>query len=220
MVGWLLGLRPLEGFKWTARDAAWGAVAALPMLGMFWLALRWPVGSLAEIKKYCVEELIPVFRDCDWHDLRADRAGGGDRRGDALPGHHPGRAEPMARPLAGAGGRQPAVRPAPPDHPDLCRDRDPAGGLPGAVWIATGNLLTVIIAHAIYDFVALVILRLEPSDRCAGRIDGSELGREGDFGASGGYAHGVEAASTRRGGRSTAEGGDDLPWPRASERDT
>ena len=32
------------------------------------------------------------------------------------------------------------------------------GAYLGLVWIASGNLLTVIVAHAVYDFVALIVL--------------------------------------------------------------
>ncbi|MBV8232882.1 MAG: CPBP family intramembrane metalloprotease, partial [Planctomycetaceae bacterium] len=152
----------------AARDAAWGAVAALPMLGMFWLAWRWPAGSLAEIKKYCIEELIPVFRDCDWHDLAliALVAGIGEEllfRGTiqaALSrwlGLWPGLA--VASLLFGF------LHPITPTYVAIATL---LGTYLGAVWIATGNLLTVIIAHALYDFVALVILRLEPSERSRG----------------------------------------------------
>ena len=168
VIGWLLGQRPLEGFEWAARDAAWGAVAALPMLGMFWLAWRWPAGSLAEIKKYCIEELIPVFRDCGWHDLAliALVAGIGEEllfRGTiqaALSrwlGLWPGLA--VASLLFGL------LHPITPTYVAIATL---LGAYLGAIWIATGNLLTVIIAHAIYDFVALVILRLEPSERSRG----------------------------------------------------
>jgi uncharacterized protein len=168
VIGWLLGQRPLEGFEWAARDAAWGAVAALPMLGMFWLAWRWPAGSLAEIKKYCIEELIPVFRDCGWHDLAliALVAGIGEEllfRGTiqaALSrwlGLWPGLA--VASLLFGF------LHPITPTYVAIATL---LGAYLGAVWIATGNLLTVIIAHALYDFVALVILRLEPSERSRG----------------------------------------------------
>ncbi|MBV8267599.1 MAG: CPBP family intramembrane metalloprotease [Planctomycetaceae bacterium] len=168
VIGWLLGQRPLEGFEWAARDAAWGAVAALPMLGMFWLAWRWPAGSLAEIKKYCIEELIPVFRDCGWHDLAliALVAGIGEEllfRGTiqaALSrwlGLWPGLA--VASLLFGF------LHPITPTYVAIATL---LGTYLGAVWIATGNLLTVVIAHAIYDFVALVILHLEPSERSRG----------------------------------------------------
>ena len=52
------------------------------------------------------------------------------------------------------------------------------GAYLGGVWIPTGNLLTVIIAHAIYDFVALVIL----PRAVRGRGNEEADGREGDGG--------------------------------------
>ena len=50
----------LEGFDWTPGTPRWGAVATLPMLGMFWLALRWPVGRWRGSSGIGRE--VPVFR--------------------------------------------------------------------------------------------------------------------------------------------------------------
>ena len=135
-----------------------GGVAALPMLGLFWLARRWPVGPLARIKRFCDEELVPIFQDCTWHDLAllALAAGVGEEmlfRGAlqaALSrwlGLWPGLA--VTSLLFGL------------LHPISLAYVVMAGLLGaylGAVWIATGNLLTIIVAHALYDFLALMAL--------------------------------------------------------------
>jgi membrane protease YdiL (CAAX protease family) len=47
------------------------------------------------------------------------------------------------------------------------------GAYLGAVWIVTGNLLTVIVAHALYDFLALRILLHRPE--IAGPESGPEI---------------------------------------------
>src|SRR5579884_2563038 len=53
LLGWVLGHPPLAGFVWSAHDATWGALAALPLIGLFLAMLRWPVGPLAKVKQFC-----------------------------------------------------------------------------------------------------------------------------------------------------------------------
>ena len=134
---------------------------------------------------------------------RADLAGGGRRRGDALPGRHPGRAEPLARPWPGLAVASLLFGLLHPITPTYVAIAALLGAYLGAVWLATGNLLTVIVAHALYDFVALVICPRPADGARVGLME--RLGREGDFLASGGYAHGI-GRSTRRGGRARPRG--------------
>src|SRR5947209_3489695 len=68
-LGWLLDQPPLRSFAWRGGDAAWGAAAALPMLGLFLLAMRWPVGPLARIQRFCDEEIRPILEPCTRLDL-------------------------------------------------------------------------------------------------------------------------------------------------------
>ncbi|HEV3237849.1 MAG TPA: CPBP family intramembrane glutamic endopeptidase, partial [Gemmataceae bacterium] len=45
-----------------------------------------------------------------------------------------------------------------------------AGAYLGLVWIATDNLLAVIVAHALYDFVALTYLLRDASKKTQGAV--------------------------------------------------
>src|SRR4051794_13721906 len=69
LLGWLLGHPPLERFVWSAQDAVWGAVAAVPLIGLFLAMLRWPVGPLAKVKAFCEEDVVPLFNESYWSEL-------------------------------------------------------------------------------------------------------------------------------------------------------
>lgn len=173
LVGWLLGQDPLEGFAWDPRDAVRGVLAALPMLGMLLLAMRWPIGPFARVQRFFEEELIPLLGGRPPSDLAlvAVAAGLGEEmlfRG-ALQGA-------FTRWL----GTWPALAASAilfgllhPITPFYVLIAGLLGAYLGAVWIASGNLLVVIVAHAFYDFLALLLLlrrsrgdEVEPDQQC------------------------------------------------------
>src|SRR5947209_17692318 len=49
LLGWLTGHLPWETLSWRPRGALLGAALSLPMLLVFLLMIRWPVGPLARI---------------------------------------------------------------------------------------------------------------------------------------------------------------------------
>src|SRR4051812_47355890 len=69
LLGWLLGHQPLQGFVWSARDALWGAAAAVPLIALFLAMLRWPIGPLAKVKEFCEEDVVPLFNESYWSEL-------------------------------------------------------------------------------------------------------------------------------------------------------
>src|SRR5689334_10172315 len=69
LLGWLLRHPPLATFAWSAVDALWGVVAALPMIALVVAMLRWPVGPLAKVKEFCEEEIVPAFGESYWSEL-------------------------------------------------------------------------------------------------------------------------------------------------------
>ena len=68
-LGWFLDQPPLEHSRWDARDAALGAAASLPLLMVFLLFQRWPLGPLARIKRFWNEVIRPLFASCKLTDL-------------------------------------------------------------------------------------------------------------------------------------------------------
>jgi membrane protease YdiL (CAAX protease family) len=163
LAGWVTSQPPLERFALVWRDAAVGAAAALPMLALFFAFLRWPVGPLGTIKKFCDEVLRPILAPCTLLDFAgiALLAGLGEEmlfRGvfQVAFGHWTGSA------LAGLAiasvlfGVLHAVTATYAVFATLM------GAYLGGLFLMTDNLLAAVVAHALYDFVALVILVRRP----------------------------------------------------------
>ncbi len=155
LLGWLFGHPPLAGFVWSAHDATLGAAAALPLIALFLAMLRWPVGPLAKVKEFCEDEIVPLFGESSWSELAlvALSAGVGEEmlfRGvvqATLTGWLGiGAGLTVASILFGV------------LHPISFTYIIFAGLLGfylGGLWLYNGNLLTVIVTHALYDLVAL-----------------------------------------------------------------
>ena len=165
-LGWLLGQPPLADCHWTAAGAGLGVAAALPMLLLFAALRRWPVGGLARIQRFFEEVLRPLLGDCSLAELAllSLLAGAGEEllfRGVLQPALVRGLGPPVGlvvtSVLFGL------------FHPITATYVVLAAGLGlylGLVAWAGGNLLIVMVAHALYDFVVLVyLLRLAPPAR-------------------------------------------------------
>lgn len=63
-LGWLLGQPPLQTFSFDARHAAFGFVATLPPLAMFWVCLKTPLPAFRTIVRILDATLVPMFREC------------------------------------------------------------------------------------------------------------------------------------------------------------
>lgn len=164
-VGWLLERQPLEKLHGDIHDAGVGLLAALPMLVMFFACVRWPIGPLRGIQEFCDEVIRPLFASCSTLQLGliALSAGIGEEllfRGllqrlctDWL-GLWPGIVlvsivfglmhliTVTYAVLAALMGLY----------------------MSGIMLLANDNLLSVIIAHAVYDFVALLVLVKAPAE--------------------------------------------------------
>jgi len=159
VLGWAVGQPPLADFAWDADAALGGVAATVPMLGLLALAVRWPVGPVARIKAFFDRELSPALAGCEWPDLAliSVAAGVGEEmlfRG-VIQGAlvrsigSPGLALGLAAVVFGL------FHPVSVAYVVLA---SALGAYLGLVWAASGNLLTVMVAHALYDFVALVVL--------------------------------------------------------------
>ena len=168
LLGWLLGHPPLEGFVWSAQDALWGAAAAVPLIALFLAMLRWPVGPLAKVKEFCEQDVVPLFDESYWSELAliSLSAGVGEEmlfrgvfQASLMDWLGVGWGLTLASVLFGV------------LHPISISYIIIAGILGfylGGLWIYNGNLLTVMVTHAIYDFVALgylIRLRTGASER-------------------------------------------------------
>ncbi|MGP0065127.1 MAG: lysostaphin resistance A-like protein [Isosphaeraceae bacterium] len=157
-IGWLLGHNPLERFKWSLIDALWGTAAAVPLVVLFMAVLTWPVGPLAKVKEFCRKEVLPLFAKSYWSELAllSLSAGVGEEMlfrgvfqasftqwwglacGLLLASMLFGFLHPISLPYSVI--------------------MTFIGLYIGVVWERNGNLLTVIVTHAVYDFAALGFL--------------------------------------------------------------
>jgi uncharacterized protein len=157
-LGWWLGHNPLAQFAWREADALWGAVAALPLVLLFLLTLRWPIGLLKQIKTFCEDEFIPLLAGSSWSDMAliALSAGVGEEMlfrgvlqcslgtwlgigwGLVLASLLFGLLHPISIPYIVVTAF--------------------VGLYLGGAFLLTGNLLTVMVTHTLYDFALMAYL--------------------------------------------------------------
>ncbi|SIO45466.1 hypothetical protein SAMN05444166_4867 [Singulisphaera sp. GP187] len=154
-IGRLVGQPPLEGFTWSIRDAFLGVLAALPMYAAFQVLMRWRIGPLDRIRRFFEAELTPLLGSRPDADLAliALAAGVGEEmlfRGVLQGGlaHWLGTWEGLVAASLLFGLLHPITT-------TYVLVAGLLGAYLGAVWIFSGNLLVVMIAHALYDFLAL-----------------------------------------------------------------
>ena len=162
VLGWLFGYPPLRTFHFDLRDTAVGLAATLPPLAIFWICLKTPLGPLERIAVIMDETLLPLFRGCSVVQLAiiAALAGVGEEmlfRGivqtavaETIDGQHG-----IWLGLLAAATVFGLLHPITPTYAILAVL---IGGYLGWLWLFYGNLLVPIVAHASYDFVALVYL--------------------------------------------------------------
>ncbi len=69
LLGWILGHPPLEHFNWRPADFGLGVLASLPMIAFVIALLKWPIGPFRRIRKLCDEEVVPLLAGSDWYEL-------------------------------------------------------------------------------------------------------------------------------------------------------
>ena len=162
-LGWLLGTPPLATlFHFDGRDALLGIAAALPPLALFWFCLVCPWRPFAEIAKITVETIVPLFRGCGLVQLAIISALAGLGEETLFRGVVQAAA---AQAIGGPYGVWLALLAAAILFGLLHLITPTYGILAGLIglylgwlWLATGNLLTPIVAHGTYDFLALLYL--------------------------------------------------------------
>ena len=69
ILGWMIDHPPLRFFAWTSKAVLWGVVATLPPLALFFLFTRWPIGPLKGIQRFSEEVVRPLLSPCSLVDL-------------------------------------------------------------------------------------------------------------------------------------------------------
>ena len=159
LTGWLMGRDALATFTWSASDALWGLVATVPPLLVFLACLRWPVAGLRRIQQFCEEVLAPALASCSFAELAllSLLAGVGEEmlfRGVLQPAC----ADWLGGPWLGLAAASVLFGLAHAVTFTYVVYAALMGAYLGWIWLATGNLLTVIVIHSVYDFGALIYL--------------------------------------------------------------
>jgi membrane protease YdiL (CAAX protease family) len=158
LLGWLFDDPAAATLSWNLQGLWLGLAAAVPMLIGFFACVRWPLGPLARIKQFSDEVIRPLFGPCSLGELTAIAvaAGFGEEllfRG-FLQELISGWLDPATGLIAASVvfGLLHAITPTYAVLAALL------GAYLGGCWLATGNLLVPIVAHAVYDLVALIYL--------------------------------------------------------------
>ncbi len=172
LVGWFLDPSPLEQIQANTADLLYGLLACVPLLVGLVAMTHYPWGPLGRLDAFVRRNVIPLFAECRLWQIAAIAllAGIGEEalfRGVIQAGigqyfGSPAWALAIASLLFGL------AHLVTPTYAVLA-------GLIGAYFgwllLTTGNLLTPIVAHAAYDFAAILyLLRRERIDSASGSI--------------------------------------------------
>lgn len=163
ILGWILDQPPLRFFHWTLWAVLWGVVATLPLLALFFVFLRWPIGPFRRIQRFSEEVIRPLLAPCTWIDLLGISALAGLGEELVFRGVLQ---EAIARwvnvwvGVLVAGVLFGLVHSITFTYAVLA---SLMGAYLGWVWLyADHNLLVIVITHALYDFVVLLWLLRGP----------------------------------------------------------
>lgn len=161
--GWLLGPPPLATLSWDWAGLGWGVVAAVPMVGLFFLLYHVPFGPFGPVRRFTEEVVVPILRRCSVFELFALAllAGVGEEllfRG-VVQAALTARLDFVAG-LALASVLFGMMHPYTLGYVLLTTL---FGAYLGLAWVWTGNLLVPVVAHFLYDFVAMVYLTRTPA---------------------------------------------------------
>jgi membrane protease YdiL (CAAX protease family) len=164
-LGWLFDRPALAGFTWNLEDATIGAIAAVPLFVMFLLGRIWPVGPFRSVKAFFDEEATPILVWCRWPDLVLISLAAGVGEEMLFRGVAQGVLGRWFGVWTGVGVASVLFGLLHLITPGYILISSVMGVYLGVVYLYNGNLLTVIVAHAVYDFAALVLLLRERPSR-------------------------------------------------------
>ncbi|GIW82675.1 MAG: hypothetical protein KatS3mg105_4482 [Gemmatales bacterium] len=62
--GWLFGYPTLKLIRWQMDAVGWGLLACAPMLLVFCVTVAWPIGPFAGLERISQEIIRPLFESC------------------------------------------------------------------------------------------------------------------------------------------------------------
>ena len=158
VLGSLLSQPVLASFHWNGSDVIVGIIASVPMLGMFLVLLRWSVGPLAHTQRLLLEVLRPLFGRCTLAELGIISLLAGIGEEMLFRGVLQGAISRWIRPEIGLVAASALFGFAHLITPLYALAASLMGIYLGWLWQVSDNLMTPIVTHAVYDFLALCYL--------------------------------------------------------------
>jgi uncharacterized protein len=155
LLGWPFQILPLAHFSWDWPDIIWGIAASLPLFLVFLLLLRQTAGPLAQTKLVLEETVRPIFAHCTLPELAAISLSAGIGEEMLFRGVIQ---ELFSRPWVGVLVASAIFGMFHPLSATYVLIAALFGVYLGVCLIASGNLLLVVVAHGLYDFLALAYL--------------------------------------------------------------
>jgi uncharacterized protein len=157
-LGRLLPTQPWEQIGWNWLGVGWGLAACVPLLATMLGLRQLRIGPLGQLNRVVDEFVVPLFAGCTILDFALISLVGG--LGEELLFRGLIQAA-LAKWLGAAAGIALASMLFGLAHiitPAYAALATMIGIYFGWLWLDTGNLLAPIVAHAVYDFAALVYL--------------------------------------------------------------
>lgn len=158
LLGWWFDRPPLATLSWDLRGLLVGVLITVPMLLGFAACVRWPVGPLGRIKHFSDAVVRPLFAPCSIAELGLISLAAGFGEEVLFRGLLQSVFTDLWGVWLGIGAASFVFGLMHLITPTYFVLAALLGVYLGGAWWLEGNLLGVIVAHALYDFVALVYL--------------------------------------------------------------
>ena len=156
VLGRFLNQPSLATFHWDGPDVIMGILASLPMLALFLVFLRWPVGPLVHLQRFMLEFIPSLFGRCTLFELGAISLLAGVGEEMLFRGVLQGVLTRWLGPEIGLAGASVLFGLIHLISPTYAVVAGLMGAYLGWLWQVSDNLLVPIVVHAVYDFFALI----------------------------------------------------------------
>ncbi|HEV2972153.1 MAG TPA: CPBP family intramembrane glutamic endopeptidase [Pirellulales bacterium] len=157
-LGRLLPTQPWAQIRWTWPGAGWGLAACAPLLAAMLALRQLRIGPLGRLNRVVDEFVVPLFAGCTLLDFAFISLVGGLGEELLFRGLIQAALSKWLGVAAGIALASMLFGLAHIITPAYAALATMIGIYFGCLWMATGNLIAPIVAHAVYDFAALAYL--------------------------------------------------------------
>jgi membrane protease YdiL (CAAX protease family) len=157
-LGWLLGQPPTQYVRGSVSAWGWGLVGSLPLVAVMLLIVHVPRGPFARLNRVVSEVIVPLFESSSTLDFALISLLAGIGEELLFRGVIQARLSDGLSPAAGLVLASLLFGLAHTITIGYAVLATTFGLYLGALWLWSDDLMVAIVAHAVYDFVALVYL--------------------------------------------------------------